>query len=106
MSDLSNVKEINVVDDMAYANKHLVNGWVLIAVNSVSVSHKSGNNSVSTEYILGWEGALPSKHVSQDKNDRVTSKYAPQYDDSDIDPKLAKPKSKLKPKPESIKIID
>lgn len=93
MSDLSKVKEINVVDEMAYANKHLANGWVLIAVNSVSGSDKSGNSSVSTEYVLGWEDALPSKYVSQDKDDAVTSKYAPKYDDG-VESELAKPKSK------------
>jgi len=91
MSDLSKVKEINVVDEMAYANKHLANGWVLIAVNSVSGSDKSGNGSVSTEYVLGWEDALPSKHVSQHEDDAVTSKYAPQYDDG-VELELAKPK--------------
>ena len=102
MSDLSKVKEINVVDDMAYANKHLADGWVLIAVNSVSESDKSGNSSVSTEYVLGWEDALPSKYVSQYEDEAVTSKYAPQYEDGDgVELELAKPK----PKPITI-IID
>ena len=106
MSDLSKVKEINVVGDLAYANKHLANGWVLIAVNSVAGSSKPGSNSVSTEYVLGWEQALPSKHVSQDNNDKVSSKYAPQYDDFAAEPTLAKPMPKAKAKPKSIKIID
>ena len=104
MSDLSKVKEINVVHDMTYANKHLANGWILIAVNTVSVSDKPGNSHVSTEYILGWENALPAKHVSQDKNDTATSKYAPQYEDYSAQQELAKPKGKTKPK--TITIID
>ena len=95
MSDLSKVKEINVVDEMAYANKHLANGWVLIAVNSVSGSDKSGKSSVSTEYVLGWEDVLPSKYVSQYEDETVTSKYAAQYEgDDDVKLELAKPKSK------------
>jgi len=103
MSDLSKVKEINVVYDMAYANKHLANGWVLIAVNSVSGSDGGGKSSVSTEYVLGWEEALPSKSVSQDKDEVVTSKYALQYEDDDgIELESAKPK----PKPKPITIID
>jgi hypothetical protein len=105
MSDLSNVKEINVVNDMAYANKHLANGWVLIAVNSVSATDKSGKTGVSTEYVLGWEDALPSKHVSQDE-DKVASKYAPQYDDYGVEKKLAKPTPKANIKPRTITIID
>ena len=93
MSDLSKVKEINVVSDMAYANKHLANGWVLIAVNSVSGSDGSGNSSVSTEYVLGWKDVLPSKSVSQYENETVTSKYAPQYEGNDgVKPVLAKSK--------------
>lgn len=103
MSDLSKVKEINVVDDMAYANKHLANGWVLLAVNSVSGSAKSGSGGILTEYVLGWEGAMPSKSVSQDKHDREASKYAPQYDDI-VGPELEKSKPNPKPKPKSIKI--
>ena len=99
MSDLSKVKEINVVSEMAYANKHLTNGWVLIAVNSVSGSDKTGKSSVSTEYVLGWEAALPSKRVSRDKDNTTTSKYAPQYDDG-VKAKQAKPK------PKKITIID
>lgn len=95
MSDLSKVKEINVVYEMAYANKHLANGWVLIAVNSVSGSEKPGTSSVSTEYVLGWEDALPSKCVSRDEDDTAPSKYAPQYeDDNSVEIKLAKSKSK------------
>ena len=101
MSDLSKVKEINVVDEMAYANKHLVNGWVLIAVNSVSRSDKLGNSSVSTEYVLGWEDALPSKCVSRDKDDTAPSKYAAQYED---DHGIVKQLEKAKSKP--ITIID
>ena len=101
MSDLSKVKEINVVSEMAYANKHIANGWILIAVNSVSGSDKSGNSSVSTEYVLGWQDALPSKYVSQYEDETVTSKYAPQYEGNDaVKLELAKPK----PKP--ITIID
>ena len=103
MSDLSKVKEINVVSEMAYANKHLANGWVLIAVNSVSGSDGGGKSSVSTEYVLGWEDALPSKCISRDEDEAVTSKYAPQYeDDNSVEIKLAKSKSKSKP----ITIID
>lgn len=105
MSDLSNVKEINVVNDLAYANKHLANGWVLIAVNSVSGNDQSTKSGVSTEYILGWEDALPSKHVPQDEN-KVASKYAPQYDDYEVEPKLAKPKPKANAKPKTITIVD
>ena len=101
MSDLSKVKEINVVDEMAYANKHLANGWVLIAVNSVSGSDKSGTSSVSTEYVLGWEDALPSKSVSRDEDDTAPSKYAPQYEDDYV---IVKKLEKAKPKP--ITIID
>ena len=95
MSDLSKVKEINVVGDMAYANKHLANGWTLIAVNSVSGSNGGSNSNVSTEYVLGWEDALPSERVSRDKGDTEHSKYAPQYeDDNAIERKLTKPKHK------------
>ena len=101
MSDLSKVKEINVVNEMAYANKHLANGWVLISVNSVSGSDKSGNSCVSTEYILGWENALPSKRVSQNEDDTATLKYASQYDNV-TETELAKPK----PKPKPITFID
>jgi len=103
MSDLSKVKEINVVNEMAYANKHLANGWVLIAVNSVSGSDKHSNCSVSTEYVLGWEDALPSKSVSRDEGDTATSKYAPKYED---DHGIVKQIEKAKPKPKPIKIID
>ena len=101
MSDLSKVKEINVVYEMAYANKHLANGWVLIAVNSVSGSEKPGTSSVSTEYVLGWEDALPSKCVSRDEDDTAPSKYAPQYED---DHGIVKQLEKAKSKP--ITIID
>ncbi len=104
MSDLSKVKEINVVDDLAYANKHLVNGWILIAVNSVSGSDKPGSSSVSNEYVLGWQDALPAKHVAKENDDTAASKYAPQYDDYVAEKKLAKPK--LKNKPKTITIID
>ena len=104
MSDLSKVKEVNVVDDLAYANKHLANGWILIAVNSVSGSDKSGNSSVSTEYVLGWQNALPAKHVAKENDNTQASKYAPQYDDYVAEKKLAKPKPKNKP--EKITIID
>ena len=100
MSDLRKVKEINVVDDMAYANKHLANGWVLIAVNSVQVTDHSGVSGISTEYVLGWEDALPAKWVSQDKAD-TASKYAPKYDCVD-QPKAEKPK----PQPKRITISD
>ena len=103
MSDLSKVKEINVVGEMAYANKHLANGWVLIAVNSVSGSDRSGSGSVSTEYVLGWEDALPSTRVYRDKDETVTSKYAPQYEgDNSVELESKKPK----PKPKPITIID
>lgn len=101
MSDLSKVKEINVVSDMAYANKHLANGWVLIAVNSVCGSDGGGKSSISTEYVLGWEDALPSKHISQYENQTVTSKYAPKYEGNDG----AEIKS-TKPKPKPITIIE
>lgn len=95
MSDLSKVKEINVVGEMAYANKHLANGWVLIAVNSVSGSDRGGNGSVSTEYVLGWEDALPSKYVSRYEDDAEPSKYASQYEDDDgVELELPKPKHK------------
>jgi len=101
MSDLSKVKEINVVNEMAYANKHLANGWVLIAVNSVSGSDRGGNGNVSTEYVLGWEDALPSKSVSRDEADAAPSKYASQYEDDDA---VVKQPKKAKPNP--ITIID
>jgi len=105
MSDLSNVKEINVVNNMAYANKHLANGWVLIAVNSVSATDKTGKSSVSTEYVLGWENALPANHLSQDE-DKVASRYAPQYDDYGVEQKRAKPRPQAQVKPKKITIID
>ena len=105
MNDLSNVKEINVVHDMTYANKHLANGWILIAVNSVSATDNTGKSIVSTEYVLGWENALPSKHVSQDE-DKVASKYSPQYDDYGVEQKRVKPRPQAKAKPKKITIID
>ena len=96
MNDLSKVKEINVVSELAYANKHLANGWVLIAVNSISGNDKSSNSSVSTQYVLGWEGALPSKRMPQYEDEAVTSKYASQYEDTgSVEPKLAKLKPKV-----------
>lgn len=101
MSDLSKVKEINVVHEMAYANKHLANGWILIAVNSIS-GNKAGTISISTEYVLGWEDALPSKKIAQ-YEDAAPSKYAPKYDD-DVAVKL-KP-TKPKPKDKTITIIE
>lgn len=101
MSDLSKVKEINVVSDMAYANKHLANGWILIAVNSVSGNDKGSHNGVSTEYVLGWENALPSKSIPQYEEDTVNSKYASQYEEENsVKPELNKPK------PKKITIID
>ena len=93
MSDLSKVKEINIVSEMAHANKHLANGWVLIAVNSISGRDGGGNSSVSTEYVLGWEDALPSKSVSRYEDEATTSKYASQYEDK-VEPKSPKPKHK------------
>ena len=108
MSDLSKVKEINVVHDLAYANKHLANGWTLIAVNSVPWNDKTGNPTVSTEFVLGWENALPAKKVAQDKHDAAASKYAPQYDDYAANTKTVRPtaKPKANPKPNKITIID
>ena len=108
MSDLSKVKEINVVNDLAYANKHLANGWSLIAVNSVPARDKAGNNTVSTEFVLGWENALPAKKVSQDKTDAAASKYAPQYDDyaASTKPVRSSAKPKAPQKPTKITIID
>lgn len=108
MNDLNKVKEINVVHDLAYANKHLANGWILIAVNSVPARDSSGKNAIATEYVLGWEHALPAKKVTQDKSDVAASKYAPQYDDYAAEKKPVRPAttSKTNQKPTKITIID
>lgn len=68
--NLSDIKEINIVYNQDYANRHLLKGWVLIAVNSYPTTtsddrHASSGNS----FVMGWPQDLPSVEVSYNAED-------------------------------------